>query len=224
MSEERLATVEVGPRDGARASVVWLHGLGADGHDFEPIVRHLGLTPERAVRFVFPTAPAIPVTINGGMVMPAWYDIRELDLRRRHDEEGVLRSARRVRALVDRERERGVSPDAIVLAGFSQGGAIALEVALRLPEPIAGVVALSTYLVRGDALADELSPAQRTTPVFMGHGTRDPMVPMERGERARDRLLELGLPVRWRSYGMQHEVCLEEIADVGAFLDERLPA
>jgi phospholipase/carboxylesterase len=219
-----LPAVELEPAIPARSSVIWLHGLGADGHDFEPIVPELGLPDSLAVRFIFPHAPSIPVSINGGMVMPAWYDIRELELRRGHDEQGIGRSAEQVRALIARENERGVESERIVLAGFSQGGAIALHVGLRHPHKLAGVIALSTYLLGEESLARELAPANRRVPIFQAHGLQDPMVPFERGLAARERLLELGLPVEWHTYRMQHAVCPEEIRDIGAWLKTRLGA
>ncbi|MCB9899261.1 MAG: alpha/beta hydrolase [Planctomycetes bacterium] len=216
-----LPCVETGATSDARASVVWLHGLGADGHDFEPIVPLLGVG-ELGVRFVFPHAPAIPVSINAGFVMPAWYDIRELDLRREPDLVGVRRSCAQVVALVERERERGVPAERIVLAGFSQGGAIALAAGLRFPERLAGLMALSTYLVDEDGLRRERSAANADVPVFAAHGTSDPMVPYERGEAGRDRLISLGYTVEWHAYPMQHQVCQEEIDDIGAWLRARL--
>ena len=219
---ELLPCVELEPEAPARAAVIWLHGLGADGHDFPPIVPHLGLDPALAVRFVFPTAPAIPVTINGGMVMPAWYDILAIDLRHQHDEVGVRRSAGHVERLIARERERGLPAERIVLAGFSQGGAIAIHAALRHAEPLCALVALSCYLVGEDALEAERGEANRSLPIFQAHGRFDPMVRFERGVEARDRLVALGYDVAWHEYPMQHEVCLEEIRDLGAWLGERL--
>jgi phospholipase/carboxylesterase len=213
-----LPCVEVEPRLPARRAVVWLHGLGADGHDFEPIVPELGLDPELAVRFVFPHAPAIPVSINGGFVMPAWYDIRDLDLALRHDAEGVRASAARVADLIRRENERGIPCSRIVLAGFSQGGAIALYLGLRLPERLAGLVGLSTYLVGESSLEREASPANRSVPIFQAHGSFDPMVTCDRGRAAHARLAALGYRVTFQAYPMQHQVCLEEIRDLGAFL------
>ena len=217
-----LPCVEIEPRKPATAAVVWLHGLGADGNDFPPILPHLGLDESLAVRFVFPHAPRIPVTLNMGMVMPAWYDIAGPDLRHRQDTAGIQRSAAQVRALLEREIERGVPSRRIVLAGFSQGGAIAVHVALRFPQPLAGVIALSTYLVLGEELEAELSAANRGLPVFQAHGSVDPMVPIERGEGLRARLEELGCEVTWREYPMLHEVCLEEIGEIGAWMHARL--
>jgi len=221
---ELLSCVELEPPNGnaATAAVLWLHGLGADGHDFVEAVPHLGLG-EAPVRFVFPNAPAIPVTLNAGMVMPAWYDIRDMDLRRRHDEAGIRRSAEQIEALIAREvDDRGVPAERIVLAGFSQGGAMALHVGLRHRARLAGIVALSTYLVSEDSLGEEVAAANRETPIFQAHGTVDPMVAVERGAAARDRLRAMGYEVAWHDYPMAHQVCLEELEAIGAFLRERL--
>ncbi len=220
-----LPAVEIEPRGRpAERSVVWLHGLGADGHDFEPIVPYLGIDPSLAVRFVFPHAPRIPVSINMGLIMPAWYDIVDPDLGRRPDERGVRRSAGHVEALLARENERGVPDARIVLAGFSQGGAIAVHAGLRHPRRLAGILALSTYLVCEESLEGEIHDANRGNAIFQGHGTSDPMVPLERGVEARDRLLTLGYDVVWRTYPMGHEVHPAEIVDVGAWLGTRLAA
>ncbi|MFN3244382.1 MAG: alpha/beta hydrolase [Planctomycetota bacterium] len=216
--KDLLPAVEIDPAGTARASVVWLHGLGADGHDFAAIVPELRLPDELGVRFVFPHAPSIPVTINGGMVMPAWYDIAEVDLQRRHDEAGVRASDRQVRALLAREHERGVPWDRIVLAGFSQGGAIALFTGLRHPQRLAGVIALSTYLVVGESFEAERSAANQDVPILQAHGSLDPMVPIERGEAARAVLDRHGYDVAFHSYPMPHSVCPEEIATVREFL------
>lgn len=216
-----LPTVEVGPQTGARASVIWLHGLGADGHDFEPIVPELGIDPSATVRFVFPHAPRRAVTINMGMIMPAWYDIRGVEFRRDEDEKGIRESAQQIRALIDREQRRGVPYERILLAGFSQGGAMALHVALRFEEKLAGVLGLSTYLVLDSTLDEEISAANRAIPVFQAHGTVDPLVGIERGETARERMESLGYSVEWHTYPMGHEVCLEEIRAVGAWLNNR---
>ena len=221
-SEELLPCVEVDPIGEARCTVLWLHGLGADGHDFEPLVPYLDMPPEWGVRFVFPHAPSIPVTINGGFVMPAWYDILEMDLRRRIDEEGARRSAAQVEALIEREIANGIPAERIVLAGFSQGGAIALHLGLRYPRKLAGIMALSTYLVCADSVADERSDANLETPVFQAHGEHDPMVAVERGAEACAKLQELGYSVSWNSYPMQHEVSPHEIRDIGVWLRKQL--
>jgi phospholipase/carboxylesterase len=197
--------------------VVWLHGLGADGFDFVPILPQLGVD-ELPIRFVFPHAPSIPVTINSGYVMPAWYDIRDADLANRHDEDGIRLTHGQITALLARENERGVPSERIALAGFSQGGAIALHTGQRHPERLAGIVALSAYLVLEETLAVERHEANVSTPIFAAHGTQDPMVELPRGEAAKARLLELGHPLEWHTYPMQHQVCTEEITAIGTFL------
>jgi len=222
MSEKLLDCVEIEPETPARSAVIWLHGLGADGHDFEPIVPQLGVDASHAIRFVFPHASKRPVTINGGFVMPAWYDIRALSLGRDVDEQGVLESAERIHALIARENERGITDSRIVLAGFSQGAAMALHIALRYPEPLAGIVALSTYLVRDESLEDELSEANRKIGIFQAHGSHDPMVRPEAGQLAYDRLTALGYSVEFKSYRMGHEVHPQEIVDVGQALNAML--
>jgi phospholipase/carboxylesterase len=213
-----LDTLEL--ETGARptAAVIWLHGLGADGHDFASIVPELDLPDTPAVRFVFPHAPLQPVTINGGAVMRAWYDVYSLEGARREDEAGVRRSQAGVEALIARELERGVPPARIVLAGFSQGGAIALQTGLRHPQRLAGILALSTYLPLASSLAAEASPANRTVPIFMGHGRFDTLIPIERAMLSRDGLRKAGYDVDWHEYPMEHAVCYEEIADIGAWL------
>ena len=209
---------ETGPNPSA--SVIWLHGLGADGNDFAPIVPELKL-PQRAIRFVFPNAPRIAVTINGGMVMPAWYDISDSAIRR-EDEPGVRASQAAIEALIAREVARGSPLGNIVLAGFSQGGAIALQAALRHPERLAGVMALSTYVPLADTLALEASPANRDLPIFMAHGSMDAVITLARAEQSRALLEGLGYRVEWRSYAMAHAVCAEEISDIGRWLTKVL--
>ena len=197
------------------AAVLWLHGLGADGHDFEPIVPELGLPAAPRVRFVFPHAPVQPVTINGGFRMRAWYDITNDG---RQDADGIRASQERVEALIDRETGRGVAPHRIVLAGFSQGGAIALHTGLRYPKRLAGILALSTYLPLGDTLAAEAHPANRDVPILMAHGAQDPLIPLARAAASRDALRALGYPIEWHEYPMPHSVCAEEIAHIGPWL------
>jgi len=219
-----LPCVEIGPADGieVKLSVIWLHGLGADGNDFVPIIPMLGLGDQCAVRFIFPNAPSIPVTVNGGMVMPAWYDVTAVDLQRQPDMAGIRRSAVQLESLIERENARGIPSERIVLAGFSQGGVIALHHGLRHGEPLAGIMALSTYLAGEEDLESDLSTANRSVPIFQAHGTLDPMVVYERGREARERLLGLGYQVEWHEYPMEHQVCVEEIEAVGSWLQERL--
>ena len=213
-----LETVEIETGRAPGAAVVWLHGLGADGHDFEPVVPELGLPPDLAVRFVFPHAPPQPVTLNGGMVMRAWYDVYGLDGPRREDEAGIRAAQTRVEALLAREKARGVPARRLVLAGFSQGGAIALQAGLRHPERLAGVLALSCYLPLAGALAAEAHAANRDVPLFMAHGAWDPMIPLAHARGSRDVLTDLGYAVEWREYPMPHAVCAEELTDIGAWL------
>ena len=218
---ELLRAVEIETGGKVRASIVWLHGLGADGHDFEPIVPHLGLDG-RGVRFVFPHAPRRAVTINMGLLMPAWFDIRAQDFGANIDDAGIRDSAAQVEALVAREKERGVPAERILLAGFSQGGVIALHVALRHPERLAGAIGLSTFLPEAVTERAELHAANAALPVFMAHGDDDPMIPSAWAEQARDRLKELGHPVLWKEYPMAHQVCAEEIADLAGWIGDRL--
>ncbi|HKQ97534.1 MAG TPA: dienelactone hydrolase family protein [Candidatus Polarisedimenticolia bacterium] len=218
---ELLKCVEVETGGDVRSAVVWMHGLGADGHDFEPIVPHLGLDG-RGVRFVFPHAPRRAVTLNMGLLMPAWYDIRGLGRGADTDERGLRESALLIEALVAREGERGVPAERIVLAGFSQGGVIALHTGLRHAERLAGIMALSTYLPEISGRAADLSAANQGLPIFMAHGTDDPMIPIEGGEAARDTLTGLGHPVEFHTYPMEHSVAPEEIVDIGAWLRDRL--
>ena len=223
MSAQLLPTVEVEPEGPADAAVVLMHGLGADGHDFETLVFELRLPAASAIRWVFPHAPIRPVTLNGGMPMRAWFDIIGLDRRSEEDESGIRESAEAVRALVEREKERGIPAKRIVLAGFSQGGAMALHTALRENERLAGVVALSTYLPLDETLEAEVHLANAAVPIFQAHGTGDPIVPITLGEASRDRLRALGYEVDWRTYPMPHSVCAEEVADLREWLLGVLP-
>ncbi len=215
MSAEPLQAVEIETAPGPRASIIWLHGLGADGSDFAPLAGEIELPA--AVRYIFPHAPMMPVSINGGYVMRAWYDISDAAIRR-EDEAGVRASQQSVEALLAREKSRGIAADRIVLAGFSQGGAIALQTGLRHGESLAGIMALSTYVPLADTLAAEAGDANRRTPIFMAHGASDPMIPCARAQASRDLLLQLGFAVEWHEYRMQHAVCPEEIAAIGVWL------
>ena len=211
-----LDAVEIETAKNPTSSVVWLHGLGADGNDFAPIIPALQL-PETPIRFVFPHAPVQPVTINGGMRMRAWYDIKDGAIRR-EDEDGVRASQGLIEALIAREKKRGTTSKRLVLAGFSQGGAIALQTGLRHAESIAGIMALSTYLPIADKFPAEAVAANRDAPIFMAHGSYDPVIPLARAEQSRGILESLGYTVEWREYPMQHSVCPEEIADISAWL------
>jgi phospholipase/carboxylesterase len=211
-----LQTVEVETGAEPSASVIWLHGLGADGHDFEPIVPELRLPETLPVRFVFPHAPVRPVTLNGGMAMRAWYDIVSLDRGGPVDSAGINESSESLEALIDREEKRGIEAGRIVLAGFSQGGAIAINTALRSGGKLAGLMGLSTWLPLPDAL--ESGGLDTTPPVFMAHGQFDPMIPMQYGRAAADALAEAGFDVDWHDYPMAHAVCPQEIDDIRAWL------
>lgn len=212
--------LEVPPATEVNAAVIWLHGLGADGNDFVPIIPELKLTGEFGVRFVFPNAPSIPVTINNGFIMPAWYDIKAMDVDRHVDREQLLASARRTQDLVDREIERGISPSRIVLAGFSQGGAVVYEAALTYGQTLAGLIALSTYMPTADSL--QVNGVQQQLPILVAHGDRDPVVPEALGKQAVAALQDKGLAADYRSYPMEHAVCPAEIADIAAFLQRVL--
>ncbi len=217
-----LPYVELESAPHPTAAVIWLHGLGADGHDFAGLVPELDLSGCPPIRFVFPHAPSMPVTVNGGYVMPAWYDILGPDLVSQQDAAGIQASERAIVALIAQEVARGIPAERIVLAGFSQGCAMALHTGLRLPHRLAGIMALSGYLPLAERLVAERRPANAQTPVFMAHGTQDPVVVIARGEASRDALAALGQPVAWHSYPMPHSLHPQEIFDISAFLAQVL--
>ena len=218
-----LPAIEVETRPNPSFAVIWLHGLGADGSDFEPVVPELGLDAATGVRFIFPHAPEIPVTCNGGYVMPAWYDIISLESTRREvDESGIVHSRSAIRRLIARENGRGIPSERIFLAGFSQGGAIAYTTALTHPEKLAGVIALSTYIPSVDLLNTEMDAVNQDIPVFAGHGTQDDVVSIQLGLAARDFLQARNFKVDWHDYPMPHSVCLEEVHDIGRWLSARI--
>ena len=221
-AHETDACVTLEPSHTATASVIWLHGLGADGYDFVPIVNELRLPPSVAVRFIFPHARVRPVTINNGYEMRAWYDIKALTRDAGEDDAGIRESAGVIRDHVAGEAARGIAARRIVIAGFSQGGAVALQTGLRHPHRLAGVMALSTYLPLAESFASEATQENRGTPLFMAHGTQDGVVPYAMGARSRDLLIEQGYDVEWHEYPMQHSVCLEEIEHIGAWLTKVL--
>ena len=206
------------------AAVIWMHGLGASSDDFAGLVPELDLQGCQAIRFIFPQAPSIPISVNGGYVMPGWYDLYGMDLVSRQDATGIQKSEAAIRALIEHEVARGIPYERIVLAGFSQGCAMALHTALRLPHAIAGVMALSGYLPLADRAASERQSANAHTPIFMAHGTQDPVVVLQRAEESRDILTRLGHRVQWHTYSMPHSVHPQEIADIAAFLRQVLPA
>ncbi len=220
-THESAEHVILEPATTADAAVVWLHGLGADGYDFVPIVEELRLPPSMAVRFIFPHARPRPVTLNNGFVMRAWYDITGLGPDRKEDEAGIRESGTVVNGYIQQENARGVETRRIVVAGFSQGGAIALQAALRYPERLAGVMALSTYLPLRESVAAEAAQANRDAPILMCHGLRDGMVPATLGKASRDHLQGLGYQVEWHSYPMEHSVCMEEVLDISKWLQAR---
>jgi phospholipase/carboxylesterase len=217
-----LPRIELESAPNPSAAVIWLHGLGADGNDFAALVPELDLEGCPPIRFIFPHAPSMAVTLNGGYVMPAWYDILGANLVDRQDATGIQKSEQAVKALIENEVARGIAYDRIVLAGFSQGCAMALHTGLRLPHRLAGIIALSGYLPLADRFANERMQANAHTPVFMAHGTQDPVVVLARGENSRDALTAMGHPVQWHTYPMQHSVHPREVADISAFLKQVL--
>jgi phospholipase/carboxylesterase len=218
-----LETIEVETAAKPNAAVIWLHGLGADGHDFEPIVPEIVHRGERAWRFVFPHAPVRPVTINGGMSMRAWYDLKGVDRKAAEDVSGFRDTDTQVRQLIAKESERGIPTHRIVLAGFSQGGAVSLYTAPRFPEKLAGVMALSCYLPRESSFSAERTPANIATPIFMAHGHGDTVLPLGLGVQSRDFLQAQGYAIEWHDYPMAHAVCAAEVADIREFLFRVLP-
>lgn len=215
-----LPCVELQPDVPATASVIWLHGLGADGHDFEPIVPELRLPADFAIRYIFPHAPQIPVTVNQGYVMPAWYDIHEFGTERKFNAHQLLASAAAVHALIDREIERGIPADRIILAGFSQGGAVNYQAGLTYDKPLAGMVALSTYFPTAEAI--EVHPANAQLPIMICHGTADDVLPISMAMNSKRHLERLKLAPEFHSYLMAHSLCPEEIGDVSAFIQKHL--
>lgn len=222
MTSSPLETIQLDTGPNPTASVIWLHGLGADGNDFVPIVHELDLAGCPAIRFVFPHAQMMPVTINNGYIMRAWYDILGVDLVHREDEAGLRQSQALVEQLIEREKARGVPAERIVLAGFSQGCAMTLQTGLRHSEKLAGLLGLSGYLPLHTLISEERHSANQGTPIFLAHGRHDPIVPIDRAEKSRDLLRDLGYEVEWHEYPMQHSVCPEEIEDIGTWLKRAL--
>ncbi len=216
----KLDYIEVETRANPDAAVIWLHGLGANGHDFEPVVPELGLPDTAGIRFIFPHAPEMPVTINGGMRMPAWYDIKALELGRSIDTEQLVGSANAVAELVEAQIEQGIAPERIVIAGFSQGGAVAYELGLSYPKKLAGILALSTYFATSETL--KAADGNRNIPISVFHGTSDAMVPEALGRDSVEKLRAMGYEAEYHTYPMDHSVCLEEIQEIGRFLRKTL--
>ena len=215
-----LEAVEIETQAQPSASVIWLHGLGANGHDFEPIIPELQLPENLRVRFIFPHAPKRVITINGGMLMPAWYDIMTHDIDRKVDIKQLLNSTQEIAKLVDRELDRGINSERIIIAGFSQGGAVGYELALSYPKPLGGLLALSTYFATKSTI--EYHPANHSLPIFIGHGSHDTVVPEVLGKQADQLLKEKGYATHYRSYGIEHSVCMEEVTDISHWLQQRL--
>ena len=215
-----LPCIDIEPQSAATATVIWLHGLGADGNDFVPIVPELRLPSSMAVRFLFPNAPSIPVTINGGFVMPAWYDITEINIDRKIDSTQLIESAEKIRQLIDRGTERGIPSHRIVLAGFSQGGAVAYQAALTHMQPLAGLLCMSSYFATRESITP--NSANKRLPIFICHGSEDPVVPERMGRDARQQLASMGYSVEYESYPMDHAVCAQEIVDVSRWLQRVL--
>jgi phospholipase/carboxylesterase len=224
MTTVLLDCIEIESTPNPSVAVIWLHGLGADGNDFVPIVKELDLSGCAGIRFVFPHAQTMPVTLNGGYVMRAWYDIMGADIVKREDEAGLRLSQIRIETLIAREKARGIPAERIILAGFSQGCAMALQVGLRHPEKLAGLLCLSGYVALRDVVASERTAANQATPIFLAHGTADPVIPLLRAEQSRNLLQDLGYALEWHEYMMQHSVCEEEIRDIGNWLRRVVPA
>lgn len=203
-------------------TILWMHGLGADGNDFVPIIQELELPPETTIRFIFPHAPKQSVTINGGLVMRAWYDIKNINLDHHEDEAGIRSSQQAITAMIKRENQRGIPSANIVLAGFSQGGVMALQVGLRHPDKLAGIMALSSYLPLAHTLVKEAHTANTPTSIFMAHGSYDPIIPIHLAKASRQQLLEAGYQVKWHEYPMEHSVCAEELVDISKWLQDVL--
>lgn len=220
MTTELLETLEIESGSNPTAAVIWMHGLGADANDFVPIVKELDLRDCPAIRFVFPNAPQIPVTLNGGYIMRAWYDIAAAgtDINKREDEAGLRLSQQQIEALIARENARGIPTDKIILAGFSQGCAMSLQTGLRHPQKLAGIMGLSGYVPLADKVAAERHAANQATSIFLVHGTVDPVIPIQRAQQSRDLLLSLGYTIEWHDYWMQHSVSPQEIIDIGNWL------
>jgi phospholipase/carboxylesterase len=219
-----LDTIEIESMPNPTASIIWMHGLGADANDFVPMVKELDLRECPAIRFVFPNAPMIPVTLNNGYVMRAWYDIAAAgtDINKREDAIGLRQSQKQIEQLIAKENARGIPSDRIILAGFSQGCAMSLQVALRYHEKLAGVMCLSGYVPLSNMLAEERHAANQDISIFMVHGTADPVIPVKRAEESRDLLKSLGYTVEWHDYWMQHSLCAQEVTDIGNWLRKTL--
>ena len=217
-----LEHIQIETNDHPDIAIIWMHGLGADGNDFVPMVRELDLDGLPGIRFIFPHAKTMPVTINNGYVMRSWYDITGLELGRREDENGLRASQKDIEAFIEREKARGIPASRIILAGFSQGCAMTIQTGLRHPEPLAGLLCLSGYVPLSANVATECTDASKSTPIFMAHGRYDNVVPFNRAEASRDLLVSLGYQLEWHEYAMQHTLCLEEVQHISAWLKKVL--
>ncbi len=206
--------------DDLNHAVIWLHGLGASSDDFPPIVPELGLSADRAIRFIFPQAPDRPITINGGMQMPGWYDIKGMDIADKEDAEGMAESQAILEGLIDEQINQGIPSENIIIAGFSQGGAVAYHTGVRGQRKLGGIMALSTYLPFSEQIEQEQSKVNMATPILANHGTYDPVVPIQLGKKSADRLLDLGYPLIWKEYPMEHQVIMEQIKDIGDWINK----
>ncbi|ORU93934.1 MAG: carboxylesterase [Cycloclasticus sp. symbiont of Poecilosclerida sp. N] len=222
MQNTRLPSIISNPSSPIRCSVIWLHGLGASGNDFAPIVPELNIQEELGIRFVFPHAPRMPVSINGGAVMPAWYDISEMDLMKRADSAGIEQSSATITDMINDEIASGLEPSKIVIAGFSQGGVIAIDAGIRFPSTLAGIMALSTYIPMRDSLPNAEETGNGNIPIFYGHGDYDGVIPLQQAESSRQFLESSGYSVNWKSYPMEHSVCPEEISHIRTWLTHAL--
>ncbi|MFZ6767214.1 alpha/beta hydrolase [Undibacterium sp. Di26W] len=222
MTQDILETIEIESSPNPTVAVIWMHGLGADANDFVPIVRELDLSGNPGIRFVFPNAPTMPVTINGGYVMRSWYDILGTDIARREDEKGLRVSQKRIEQLIARENARGIPSERILLAGFSQGCAMTLQTGLRYQEKLGGLLCLSGYVPLRDLIATERHAANQDTPIFQAHGRSDPVIQIQRAEESRDLLKQLGYQLEWHEYMMPHSVCPEEVDDISLWLKKVL--
>ena len=221
MSEDRKIELVHGSGE-IRNAIIWLHGLGASSNDFPPVVPELGLNPERAIRFIFPQAPDRPITINGGMVMPGWYDIKGTDIADKEDADGMAESQAILEGLIESQVSQGIPSENIIIAGFSQGGAVAYHTGLRTKHKLAGVLALSTYLPFSASAEAEQNGINKSTPILANHGTYDPVVPIQLGKMSADLLKNLGYPLEWKEYPMQHQVMIEQIKDIGEWINETI--
>ena len=212
------------PEGQAKHAVIWLHGLGASSNDFPPVVPELGLDPNRPIKFVFPQAPNRPITINGGMVMPGWYDIKGASIEEKQDAIGMAESQATLEAIIQEQLDQGIPSENIIIAGFSQGGAVVYHTGVRSQHKLAGMLTMSTYLPFSDDVDKQRSPINQSTPIFASHGSLDPMIPISFGKTSAEKLISLGYQVKWKSYPMEHNVVMEQIKDIGEWINSLFDA